>query len=60
MLKYYAGGSITIIFFIIGIFLKSSKKKEKKIKRNNIQLKNIEINEQDYFVSWGQFVPIDE
>ena len=60
MLKYYAGGSIILIFLIIGIFIKSNTPKEKKIKQDDIELKNTEINDYEDFTNWGQFIYIDE
>ena len=60
MLKYYAGGSIILIFLIIGIFIKSNTSKEKKIKQDDIELKNTEINDYEDFTNWGQFIYIDE
>ena len=50
MLKYYTGGSIILIFIILGIFYKSTHHKGKKENR----MIHEEIN------YWGQFVPIDE
>ena len=52
MLRYYAEGSILILFVILGIFYKSNHKK------NNFNEKNIpdDIFQED----WGQFVYIDQ
>lgn len=49
MLKYYAGGSIILLFIILGIFYKSNYRKGKE---NHMKT--------DEFEHWGQFIPLDE
>ncbi len=59
MLKYYTGGSIIIIFFILSILYKSNYK-EKKIKKDDVEIKDIGVESFEDFSNWGQFIYIDE
>lgn len=59
MLKYYAGGSIIIIFFILSILYKSNYK-EKKIKKDDVEIKDMGLESFEDFNNWGQFIYIDE
>ena len=53
MFKYYASGSIIVIFIILGIIYKTNKNRGKK--SNYESLDNFEE-----FNGWGQFIVIDQ
>ena len=59
MLKYYAGGSLIVIFIILSILYKSNYK-EKKIKKDDVELKDMGFEDFEDFSNWGQFIHIDE
>jgi len=58
MLKYYAGGSLIVIFIILSILYKSNYKE--KIKKDDVELKDIGVESFEDFSNWGQFIYIDE
>ena len=57
MLKYYAG-SLIVIFIILSILYKSNYKE--KIKKDDVELKDIGVETFEDFNNWGQFIYIDE
>lgn len=59
MLKYYTGGSLIVIFIILSILYKSNHK-EKKIKKDDVELKDMRVDTFEDFSNWGQFIYIDE
>ena len=58
MLKYYAGGSLIVIFIILSILYKSNYKE--KIKKDDVELKDMGFEDFEDFSNWGQFIYIDE
>ena len=58
MLKYYAGVSLIVIFIILSILYKSNYKE--KIKKDDVELKDLGVESFEDFSNWGQFIYIDE